>query len=104
MLKIEDIISGDFSAYPKETQELMTRYTDVLREHIKEDLINDRATRMLKDIDKGNETFINILTEILENGSKGFNKMSTQTLLNIYLENKNPEDFTKLLEKVNEEV
>ena len=104
MLKIEDIISGDFGAYPKETQELMEKYTEILREHIKEELINDRASKMLKDIDKSNETFINVLTEILENGSKGFNKMSTQALLNIYLENKNPEDFGRLLEKVEEEV
>ena len=104
MLKIEDIISGDFSAYPKETQELMIKYTEILREHIKEELINDRANRMLKDIDKSNETFINILTEILENGSKGFNKMSTQALLNIYLENKNQDEFIKLLEKVEAEV
>ncbi|MBC8059651.1 MAG: hypothetical protein H7Y18_03195 [Clostridiaceae bacterium] len=104
MLKIEDIISGDFSAYPKETQELMTKYTEILRENIKAELINDRAVRMLKDIDKGNEIFINLLTELLENGSKGFNKMSTQALLNIYLESKGHEDFIKLLEKVNEEV
>ena len=104
MLKIDDIISGDFSAYPKETQELMEKYTEILRERIKEELINDRANRMLKDIDKSNETFINILTEILENGSKGFNKMSTQALLNVYLENKTPDDFMKLLEGVEEEV
>jgi len=104
MIKIEDVISGDFSAYPKETQELMTRYTEILVEHIKEELINDRATQMLKDIDKSNETFINILTEILENGSKGFNKMSTKTLLDIYLEKKGQDDFVNLLEKVNEEV
>ena len=104
MLRIEDIISGDFSAYAEDTQKQMIRYTEILREHIKEELINDRAERMLKDIDKGNETFINILTEILENGSKGFNKMSTQSLLNIYLDNKNQKDFSDLLEKVNEEI
>ena len=104
MINIQDIISGDFSAYPKEAQEVMEKYTERLVENIKEYLINDRATLMLKDIDKSNEIFMNLLTEILENGSKGFNKMSTKTLLDIYLQNKGQEDFIKLLEKVNEEV
>lgn len=104
MIKIEELLSGDFSAYPEETQEFMKKYTERLRESIEEELVKDTADRMLKDIDKSNETFINILTDILNNGCKGFNKMSTQSLLNIYLEKKTEEDFFNLLKKLNEEV
>lgn len=103
MFKIEDILSGDFSSYPEDAQEFMKKYTEKLREAIKEELTKDLADRMLKDVDKDNETFINILTEILDNGCKGFNKMSTRTLLNIFLEKKNNEDFMKLLENINME-
>lgn len=104
MIKIEDILSGDFSKYPEETQEFMKRYTEILRENIKEQLRDDLAYRMLKDVDKNNETFMNILTNIVDNGCKGFNKMPTRELLNIYLEKKNEEDFFNLLEKVNKEM
>lgn len=101
MFKIEDILSGDFSQYPPEAQEYMKKYTEKLRDKIKEELTKELAERMLKDVDKTNETFMNILTEILDNGCKGFNKMSTRTLLNTYLEKKSQEDFFNLLESIN---
>lgn len=103
MFKIEDILSGDYSSYPEEAQEFMKEYNEKLREAIKEELIKDLADRMLKDVDKNNETFMDILTEILDNGCKGFNKMSTRTLLNLFLEKKNNEDFMRLLESINME-
>lgn len=104
MIKIEELLSGDFSAYPEEIQKFMESYTERLRESIEEELVEDMADKMLKNIDKSNETFMNILTDILNNGCKGFNKMSTQSLLNIYLEKKTEEDFFNLLKKLNEEV
>lgn len=101
MFKIEDILSGDFSKYPPEVQEYMQKYTEKLRGRIKEELTKELADRMLRDVDKSNETFMNILKEILDNGCKGFNKMSTRTLLNTYLEKKSQEDFFNLLEEIN---
>ena len=104
MVNIEDIMSGDFSTYPEESQEFMRKYTDKLRENIKDELIKDIANKMLKDIDKSKDYFMNILTEILDNGYKGLEKMPTTMLLGKYLEGKNQDDFMKLLEKVDEEV
>lgn len=101
MFKIEDLLSEKFSAYPEEVQQVMKAYNERLREAIKDELIQDKADMMLKNIDKSNEAFINILGEILENGCKGFNKMSTRSLVNIYLNRKNQEAFMELLEKVN---
>lgn len=100
MFNIQDILSGYFSKYPEETQEYMQKYTEKLRESIKEALAKDMADKILKDVNKDNETFVNVLTEILDNGFKGFNKMSTRTLLNMYLEKKSEEDFINLLEGI----
>ncbi|MCB2292226.1 hypothetical protein LGK95_01570 [Clostridium algoriphilum] len=103
-MKIQDIMSGDFSAYPEETQIVMKEYTERLRENIKAELIKDISYKMLKDIDKSKDYFMNVLTDILDNGYKGFSKLSTQSLIDTYLERKNEEDFFLLLEKVNQEV
>ncbi|KOY64701.1 hypothetical protein [Clostridium sporogenes] len=104
MLKIEDILSGNFSSYPEETQIYMKNFAEKLKNYIKTELINDKADKMLKDIDKSKDYFIGVLTEILENGCKGYNTMSTKALLNIYLNVKTEEDFINLIEKISNEV
>jgi RNA binding exosome subunit len=104
MFNIQDIMSGNFSAYPEETQGFMKKYTEKLRESIKDEIIKEMADKMLKDIDKSKDYFLNVLTEILDNGYKGLDKMTTTMLLDKYLEGRNEEDFMKLLERVNEQV
>ena len=104
MMKIQDIMSGDFSQYPEETQIFMREYTEKLRENLKEELIKDISEKMLKDIDQSKDYFMNVLTDILDNGYKGLNKLSTQSLIDKYLVKKNQEDFLLLLEKVNDQV
>lgn len=104
MFNIENLMSEDFSTYPEDVQEFMADYNEKLKEAIKEEIIEDTASRMLKDIDKSNETFVNVLGEILTNGFKGLNKMSTRSLVNMYLEKKDEEAFMKLLEKVNSQI
>jgi hypothetical protein len=104
MFRIEDIISGEVSSYPEETQEFIKEYTEKLKENIKLEMINDVAERMLRDIEKSRENFMNILADMLNDGCKGLNEMSTRELLNVYLENKDEECFIRLLEKVNEEL
>jgi polyhydroxyalkanoate synthesis regulator protein len=104
MFNIKDLMIGDFSTYPEDAREFMIKYTERLRENIKTELVEEMANRMLKDIDKSNETFVNVLSEILENGCKGFNEMSTEKLINIYLDRKDQTAFMELLERVNEEV
>ena len=103
-MEIKDVISGDYSKYPEETQIFMRKYTEKLRENIKDELINDITHKMLVDIDKSKDYFMNVFTEILDIGYKGLNKMTTPALIDKYLENKNEEDFLFLLEKVNEQV
>ena len=77
----------------------MKKYTEKLKKILKDELIKDIADKMLKNIDKSKDYFMNILTEILDNGYKGLDKMATVMLIDKYLEGKNEEDFMKLLQK-----
>jgi rubrerythrin len=104
LFNIEDLLSGDFSAYPEEAQVYVQSFSKMLRERLIEQLINDTAEKIFKSIEGGREEYKTILTEILENGHKGYKKMSTRALLNLYLEKKNEEEFIKLLEKVSSEL
>lgn len=104
MFNIEDLMSGDFSAYPKEAQQYMKEFSELLRKKIKDVLIEDKRKEILKNITESNNDIMDILSEILENGHKGYSNMSTRTLLNIYLEKKSEEDFIALLESVGNEL
>lgn len=103
LIKFEDIISGNYSEYPEEVQEYMRNYTEKLREKIKTELIKNKADMMLKEIEKSNETFMTVLSEILENGTKGYNMMSTKTLIDMYLGIKGQEEFVTMLENIDDE-
>jgi hypothetical protein len=103
LIKIEDILSGDFSAYPEEARESMERFADKFREGIIDELKSDMADKILKDIDKSKDYFISALGSILENGFKGYNKMSTTALLEIFLDRKGEEGLINLLEKIDVE-
>lgn len=99
MLNIEDLMSGDFSAYPEEVRSYLESFSERLKECLIEELVSHITNKILKSIEGGREEYMTILTEMLENGHKGYNNMSMRNLLNIYLEKKNEEDFLKLLEK-----
>lgn len=104
MLNIDDILFEKFSNYPEDIQAYMNKYAMKLREKIKNELVKDLADRMLKDIVKSKDHFINVLTEIMDNGVKGYDKMSTKMLLDMFLERKDERDFIKLLEAVSFEL
>ncbi|GAA0720585.1 hypothetical protein GCM10008905_09930 [Clostridium malenominatum] len=92
MFKIEDLLSENFSEYPEEVREYLQRFSEDLREALKEELVKHMAEEMLTNIDK--------LSSILNNGHKGYNNMTTRTLLDLYLEIKKEEDFIMLLESL----
>lgn len=104
MFKIEDLLYNNFSAYPEEIREYLERFSDNLREALKEELINCITEEMLANAKENEENFKIQLSNILNNGYKGYNTMSTKALLDLYLEFKKEVDFTNLLERVSSEL
>lgn len=104
MLNIGELMEGDFSAYPEEAQEYLKNYTEMLREAIIDELVQDTFNKIMKSIEGGREEYKTILTEILAKGHKGYENMTNRALINLYLERKNEVDFMNLLEKVEKQL
>ncbi|QBD86011.1 hypothetical protein EQG73_05565, partial [Clostridium tetani] len=93
MFKIEDLLYNNFSVYPHQVREYLERFSDNLREALKEELVNCITEEMLTDAKENKENFKIQLSNILNNGHKGYNAMSTKALLYLYLEFKKEADF-----------
>ncbi|BDR66797.1 hypothetical protein [Clostridium tetani] len=100
MFKIEDLLTNNFLSYPDEIRGELEGFSDNLREGLIEELINCTIEEMLTNAKENEEVFKMKLIDILNNGHKGYNSMSTKALLHVYLEIKKEEDFILLLEKV----
>ncbi|MDT8717939.1 hypothetical protein IAI10_14840 [Clostridium sp. 19966] len=100
MFNIEDILSEDYSKYPEDAKEYLIKFNQKLRESIKEELIQDKMDMVMKNVNNDKEYLVGVLEEILENGFKGYNNMSTRALVNTYLSQKDQQDFIGLIEKV----
>lgn len=94
----------NFESYPEEVQEYMKLFSEKLRIKIKNELVKERANELLKELKRGEEDFVFALSTLLEDGFKGYKNISLKALLDIFLQNKNDEDFIKIIEEVNSEM
>ncbi|BDR80757.1 hypothetical protein N072000002_10130 [Clostridium tetani] len=104
MLKIEDLLNNNFLSYPHEVRDYLENFSNNLREALKEELVNCTVEKMLTDAKENEENFKMQFSNILNNGHKGYNAISTKALLDLYLEFKKEADFTALLERVSDEL
>lgn len=104
MIKFEDVIAGNYSNYPEEIQKYMKNYSELLRTKLISELIKNKTSVIMNNVENNNETFLSVLSEILENGTKGYNNMSTKVLIDTYLESNTPESFSAILENINSEL
>lgn len=104
LIKIEDILSENYSSYPEESRSYMEKFNESLRENIQEELTQDIRDKVMSNVEKDKDYLMDVLTEILEKGCKGYNSKSTRALLNEYLAKKNEKQFAKLIDKVSKEV
>lgn len=104
MFKIEDLLNNNFSSYPNEIRDYLESFSNNLREALKEELINCTVEKMLTNAKENEQVFKMQLINILNNGHKGYNSMSTKALLDLYLEIKNQKEFMELLEDVSKKL
>lgn len=104
MVNIFKVLEGDYSSYSQKDKEYMINFSEKLKESIKNELVLERAEKLIEDLNKSKTQFIMNIEDLLEEGFEGFKTMSLKTLLDIYLEKRSDEEFINLIEKISSEI
>lgn len=100
MIDFMKLLNNDTSNLSEEEREQAERFTEELKEKMIEDLVKYEAEDLIAKLNRDKEDFIESIGQILSNGCRGYNKMSMQLLLNIYLEKIGNEKFVSLIENI----
>ena len=99
-MDIFKLLNNDTDGMSDEELKYATEFNEKLKEKIIDELVKYEAEMLIKKLNRDKEEFIDSLGQILTNGSKGFNKMTLQILVNIYLDKKSDEEFVRLIENI----
>ena len=99
-MDIFKILNNDLSDMNDEDKKIAIEFGEKLRDKIIDELVEYETIKLINLLEKDKEEFIDSISNTLINGVKGFNKMSTQLLINIYLEKVGQEKFIKIIEEI----
>lgn len=103
MINLNKLISGDISEYSKEEIAYIEKFRAILRELLIDEVVKNKICKFENQIKTNKIEFEEDISNIIINGIKGLNDMTTEVILNIYLEENNQEKFIALIEKVEKE-
>ena len=100
MIDLNKLISGDISNYSEEEVLYIKEFRSILRDVLIDEIVRNKIFQFENEIKNNKNKFEEEISSIIINGIKGLNDMTTEVILNIYLEDNNQENFIALIEKV----
>ncbi|WP_294343286.1 hypothetical protein [uncultured Clostridium sp.] len=100
MIDLNKLISGDISNYSEEEVLYIKEFRSILRDVLIDEIVRNKIFKFENEIKNNKNKFEEEISSIIINGIKGLNDMTTEVILNIYLEDNNQENFIALIEKV----
>ena len=100
MIDLNKLISGDISNYSEEEVLYIKEFRSILRDVLIDEIVRNKIFQFENEIKNNKNKFEEEISSIIINGIKGLNDMTTEVILNIYLEDNNQENFMALIEKV----
>lgn len=100
MIDLNKLISGDISNYSEEEVLYIKEFRSILRDVLIDEIVRNKIFKFENEIKNNKNKFAEEISSIIINGIKGLNDMTTEVILNIYLEDNNQENFIALIEKV----
>ena len=81
-------------------EQIAEKFNETLRNNIIDTLVEYEIEALIKQLKDDEEGFRERLADIFINGKKGYNKMPTKTLIDIFLDKKDEGEFINLIEGI----
>ena len=102
IMNIFKLLNNDISQLSEEERVLAEDFNEALREKIIDSLVESEIDILIKESKFDEQVFRDKLSDIFINGKKGYKKMPTKTLIDIYLDKRDEGEFINLIESINE--
>lgn len=99
-MNIFRLLNNNIEDLNEEERVLAENFNEALREKLIDDLAEYEIDEFIKELKSDEESFRLKVSEILVNGKKGYIKMPTKTLIDIYLDKKDEGEFINLIESI----
>ena len=100
-MNIFKLLNNDIQDLSEEERIFAESFNEALRNNIIDALVEYEIEELIKQLKDDEESFREKLSEIFINGKKGYNKMPTKTLIDIFLDKKDEGEFVNLIESIN---
>ena len=99
-MNIFRLLNNNIEDLNEEERVLAENFNEALREKLIDDLAEYEIDEFIKELKSDEESFRLKISEILVNGKKGYIKMPTKTLIDIFLDKKDEGEFINLIESL----
>lgn len=100
-MNIFKLLNNDIQDLSEEERIFAESFNEALRNNIIDALVEYEIEELIKQLKDDEESFREKLSDIFINGKKGYNKMPTKTLIDIFLDKKDEGEFVNLIESIN---
>ena len=100
-MNIFRLLNNDIQDLSEEERIFAESFNEALRNNIIDALVEYEIEELIKQLKDDEESFRDKLSDIFINDKKGYNKMPTKTLIDIFLDKKDEGEFINLIESVN---
>ena len=95
------ILNNDLTGLTEEEKIYAVEFRENLRDKLIEDLVKFEAESLIEKLSRSKESFVDSIDNIFTNGVKGYNTLTMQLLISIYLDKIGEKSFFDAIESIN---
>ena len=99
-MNIFRLLNNDIEGLSEEEKIFAESFIEALRNNIIDSLVEYEIEEFIKQLKNDEEGFREKLADIFINGKKGYNKIPTKSLIDIFLDKKDEGEFINLIENI----